>query len=160
MMEHIGKLNLDRVSSKMLGYPLSELSVEEKWMGLSTIKKESSLNQTLHSKVKRSILDEFIDSNPHSLDKLLGHWEDTLQGRDIKDQVDIIEKSPLMNFMTALEHKRWNNFYYMRGFTRGAYKDEREKLHDCLIDDWDEFLNSAQRDKAIYDFLSSLSLKE
>lgn len=64
-----------------------------------------------------------------------------------------------MNYLTALEHKRWNNFYYMRDFTYSEEKSEIRKTHDCLIDDWDVILGGIQRDKAIYDFLSVLSLK-
>ena len=62
--------------------------------------------------------------------------------------------------MTALEHKRWNNFYYMRDFQFNEKKDEYLKTHDCLIDDWDVFLVGIQRDKAIYDTLSTLSINQ
>lgn len=64
-----------------------------------------------------------------------------------------------MNYMTALEHKRLNNFYYMRDFVFDEVKDEKRKTHDCLIDDWEVFLKGIQREKAIYDFISTLSLK-
>ena len=37
-------------------------------------------------------------------------------------------------------------------------KDLAAKQHDCLIDDWNEFLSGDVRDKAIYDFLSVLEL--
>ena len=37
-------------------------------------------------------------------------------------------------------------------------KSEWNDLDNVKIDDWDEFLGGIQRDKAIYDFISTLSL--
>ena len=152
----------DKVTSKMLSYPNSKLSKEEKWMKLTTIKKESSINQTMHARVKRAILEKFVESlkDYETTNELLIAWESLLDNKTITEQVDIIEKNPLLNYMSALEHKRWNNFYYMRDFIYSDIKNKSKKTHDCLIEPWDEFLKSKQRDKAIYDFLSSLSLEE
>ena len=76
-----------------------------------------------------------------------------------KEQINIIEKNSAMNYMSALEHKRWNNFYYMKNFVYSEKKDEVNCTHNSLIDDWDEFLYSDKREQVIYDFISVLSVK-
>lgn len=58
--------------------------------------------------------------------------------------------------MTALEHRRWSTFYYLRGFVYGPRKDEVQRTHDCLVDSWPEFLNGPKRETAIYDAFASL----
>ena len=46
----------------------------------------------------------------------------------------------------------------MRHFIYHPEKNLSKRHHDCLIVDWEEFLKSEHRDKAIYDFISTLDL--
>ena len=151
----------NKVSSQLMGWDESSDSVEIQWNSLSNIKKESSQYQTMHQSVKLMILEKFSEMEifPDDKNDILENWEERIEGLEVSKQVDIIENDIYMNYLTALEHKRWNNFYYMRDFTYSEEKSEIRKTHDCLIDDWDVFLGGIQRDKAIYDFLSVLSLK-
>lgn len=101
-----------------------------------------------------------LAKNEHqTAEELLAKWRSRLSEKSVQEKVQIIEEDPAMNFMTASEHKRWNNFYYMCGFRFGD-KDETKKTHDCLIDNWQVFLDGPQREKAIYDMLSVLSIEE
>lgn len=132
---------------------------DESWRKLTTIKKESSLFQSAHARTKQWVLEVLCRDYLHTtVPELLASWRARMEGHSVMEQVDILEADPYMNFMTALEHKRWSNFYYMRGFTLGE-KDEANRRHDCLIDDWDVFM-ATMRDKVIYDFISTLTLSD
>ena len=148
----------NRLASEMMGYEISNDSVESQWHSLSNVKKESSMYQTMHRDVKEMLIRNFSELKKLEGIDIVEDWKELVSGKSVSQQVSIIENDTFMNYMTALEHKRWNNFYYMRDFTFGNIKDEKNKKHDCLIDDWDEFLGGIQRDKAIYDFISTLSL--
>ena len=148
----------NRLASEMMGYEISNESVESQWHSLSNVKKESSIYQTMHRDVKEMLIRKFSELKKFEGIDIVEDWKELVSGKSVSQQVSIIENDIFMNYMTALEHKRWNNFYYMRDFTFGNIKDEKNKKHDCLIDDWDEFLGGIQRDKAIYDFISTLSL--
>lgn len=147
-------------ASDLMGYDAPTESVEKQWSTLSNVKKESSMYQTMHGDVKRTILNKFSELEEFKGVDIVEKWKSDISGLSVSEQVDLIEDNIFMNYMTSLEHKRWNNFYYMRDFTFGPIKDERNKKHDCLIDDWDSFMGGIQRDKAIYDFISTLSIKE
>lgn len=149
------------VAADLMGWSKSTQTVEEQWLSLSTIKKESSENQAEHRRTKKRVLEAFcrLPQFPDTPDELLTQWEKEIQGLSVLQQVDRIENDPYMNFMTAMEHARWNHFYYMKDFIFGEEKNEIKKTHDCLIEDWDGFMRSKQREKAIYDFISVLSLK-
>lgn len=148
--------------SELMGYPADERSLSEQWESLSNVKKDSSANQTAHRPTKQLILEKFLEVFPEcsSPSDLIDLWQKELSNKTIGQRVDFIEQHPFLNYMTALEHQRWNNFYYMRNFIFGEEKNEIKKTHDCLIDDWSEFLASKQRDKAIFDTISTLDLKE
>ncbi len=148
----------NRLAYEMMGYEISNESVESQWHSLSNVKKESSIYQTMHRDVKEMLIRKFSELKKFEGIDIVEGWKELVSGKSVSQQVSIIENDIFMNYMTALEHKRWNNFYYMRDFTFGNIKDEKNKKHDCLIDDWDEFLGGIQRDKAIYDFISTLSL--
>ena len=148
----------NRLASEMMGYEISNESVESQWHSLSNVKKESSIYQTMHRDVKEMLIRKFSELKKFEGIDIVEGWKELASRKSVSQQVSIIENDIFMNYMTALEHKRWNNFYYMRDFTFGNIKDEKNKKHDCLIDDWDEFLGGIQRDKAIYDFISTLSL--
>ena len=73
-------------------------------------------------------------------------------------QADAIAADPLLSYMSALEHRRWATFYYLRGFTWGETKDEVGRTHDCLVDDWDAFIAGPRRETIAYDAFASLIL--
>lgn len=148
-------------AAKIMGWTYDESKEKQSWKHLSTVKKESSIYQSAHRNTKLLILRKLSLSKNFDSDvntKLL-EWNESLHNKDIEEQLRIIENDPVLNYMTSLEHQRWNNFYYMRDFKFGV-KDELKKTHDCLIDDWDDFMSSIQREKAIYDTLSTISLIE
>lgn len=148
----------DKTLEKILGFPSGEESREAKWIALNTIKKESNLYQAAHRETKVMLVEKFAEVlGLASPEVVITQWEQALEGLTVEEQIRVVEEDPYLNFMSALEHKRWSNFYYMRDFVFGE-KDEARKTHDCLIDDWDEFLASIQRPKAIYDTLSVLAI--
>lgn len=151
----------NKVISEFLGYEIFKATVDEQWNVLSSIKKDSSRNQFLHQNVKKYFLKKITEmpNYPNEISDLIKMWKTKLEGLTITEKVDLIEKDVVMNYLMALEHKRWNNFYYMRDFVFSDIKDEINRTHDCLIDDWSEFMSGKQRDKAIYDFLSVLSIE-
>lgn len=151
-----------KVMNEVMGWPNEDVDREAAWRSLSNIKKESSEYQVAHQKTKWAILEKFsqVPALPDRVEAILSQWQDLLAGKSVEEQIQLIEKDPYLNYMTALEHKRWNNFYYMRGFRFSDIKDEKNKTHDCLIDSWEDFLAGKQRPKAIYDTLSTLSLRE
>ena len=148
--------------SELMTYPADERSQSAQWESLSSVKKDSSAYQTAHRPTKKMILEKFLEVLPEYADStaMLEQWQSELADKTVSQRVDYIESHPFLNYMTALEHQRWNNFYYMRNFVFGQEKDEIKKTHDCLIDDWSEFLASKQRDKAIFDTISTLDLRE
>lgn len=161
LLKYAKKFNFmyNTTMNEMMGYEDSAKTIEEQWDMLTNVKKESSMSQTSHRKIKRILLGKFSESmGLKDIKELLSLWKEKLSGKDIKEQIEIIENDPYLNYITALEHKRWNNFYYMRDFVFSEEKNELKKTHDCLIDDWDEFLNGKQRDKAIYDTLSVFNI--
>ncbi|MDO4887461.1 MAG: hypothetical protein Q3979_01960 [Actinomycetaceae bacterium] len=130
---------------------------EEAWTNLSTVKKESSFSLAMHADTKFAVLDR-IARTFAGLDglTLADYWQQRLQGLSVAQQVAAIAGDPLLNYMAALEHHRWAISYYLRGFTYGPDKDELRRVHDCLVDDWDEFLAGPRRDTIVYDAFASL----
>jgi len=150
----------NKISEKILNNPEQNISIEEQWNSLSNIKKDSSRNQCMHQNVKEVLLEKIAKIDGFSsVEELLNAWKTMMDFVSIKEQINIIEKNPAMNYMSALEHKRWNNFYYMKNFVYSEKKDEVNCTHNSLIDDWDEFLCSDKREQVIYDFISVLSVK-
>ena len=114
----------------------------------------------MHQNVKEVLLAKIAQMQGFSsIEELLDRWKAIINSVSLKEQIDIIEKNPAMNYMSALEHKRWSNFYYMKNFVYSKKKDEVNCTHNSLIDDWDKFLNSEKREEVIYDFISVLSVK-
>jgi len=72
---------------------------------------------------------------------------------DIRALFQTFSRYPALELLAALEHKRWCTFCYCRGYV-GYHPDEKEKrrihvleqdgevfcgkVHNCLIDDWEE----------------------
>ena len=150
----------NKITENIMDSPEQDISVEEQWASLSNIKKDSSRNQCMHQNVKEVLLGKIAQMEGlSSVEELLNRWKAMIDSVSIKEQINIIEKNPAMSYMSALEHKRWSNFYYMRNFVYSEKKDEVNGTHNSLIDDWDEFLNSKKREEVIYDFISVLSVK-
>ncbi|WP_338984992.1 hypothetical protein [Fusobacterium nucleatum] len=150
----------NKITENIMDSPEQDISVEEQWAYLSNIKKDSSRNQCMHQNVKEVLLGKIAQMEGlSSVEELLNRWKAMIDSVSIKEQINIIEKNPAMNYMSALEHKRWSSFYYMRNFVYSEKKDEVNCTHNSLIDDWDEFLNSKKREEVIYDFISVLSVK-
>ena len=140
--------------------PEEDISIEDQWDSLSNIKKDSSRSQCMHQNVKEVLLEKIAKIEGFSsVEELLNAWKTMIDSVSINEQINIIEKNPAMNYMSALEHKRWSNFYYMKNFVYSKKKDEVNCTHNSLIDDWDEFLHSDKREEVIYDFISVLSVK-
>ena len=145
---------------KILNNTEQNISIEEQWSSLSNIKKDSSRNQCMHQNVKEVLLEKITQmEGPSSVEELLNRWKAMIDTVSVKEQINIIEKNSAMNYMSALEHKRWSSFYYMKNFVYSEKKDEVNCTHNSLIDDWDEFLHSDKREEVIYDFISVLSVK-
>ncbi len=148
-------------AARIMGYDEPKDSAFSMWEGLNTVKKESSFNQIFHNSTKHKLIQFFIESGilPAGLtvDQVLESWEEVIKNKDIDEQINIIEKDPLMNYFAALEHRRWCNFYFLRNFSYSEKKDEKALKHDCLITDWDKFLKSSKRNTAIYDFIAVLN---
>ena len=69
----------------------------------------------MHQNVKEVLLEKIAKIEGFSsVEELLNAWKTMMDSVSIKEQINIIEKNPAMNYMSALEHKRWNNFYYMK----------------------------------------------
>jgi len=148
------------ISGKIMNFPEEDISIEEQWNFLSNIKKDSSRSQCMHQNVKEVLLKKIAQMEGFSsVEELLDRWKAMINSVSVKEQINIIEKNSAMNYMSALEHKRWSNFYYMKNFVYSKKKDEVNCTHNSLIDDWDEFLHSDKREEVIYDFISVLSVK-
>lgn len=89
---------------------------------------------------------------------------------DIKVLLEKFSESPSLEMLAALEHKRWCAFCYSNGYV-GFHPDKAEKrnihvikengeiycgkVHNCLIDDWDEIKKNEEVNSAIiYDACS------
>ena len=69
----------------------------------------------MHQNVKEVLLEKIAKIEDFStVEELLNTWKAMIDFISTKEQINIIEKNPAMNYMSALEHKRWNNFYYMK----------------------------------------------
>ena len=148
------------ISGKIMNFPEEDISIEEQWNSLSNIKKDSSRSQCMHQNVKEVLLAKIAQMEGFSsVEELLDRWKAMINSVSVKEQINIIEKNSAMNYMSALEHKRWSSFYYMKNFVYSEKKDEVNCTHNSLIDDWDEFLHSDKREEVIYDFISVLSVK-
>lgn len=150
----------NKKAAQITGGEIPEQTAREQWEKLSSIKKESSLSQIYHRDTKIKLIRYFMkfDLKDTDLEGFIGNWETTIEGEDIGRQIDIIKKDALMNFLSALEHRRWCNFYYIKNFSYSKKKDEDALKHDCLIPDWNEFLVSEKADLMIYDFISVLNI--
>ena len=110
--------------SELLSFPPDKRDKDAQWESLTTLAKESNLAQTLHRGTKLAILEKIASVNAEdgSVARLISAFRKRLLGLSISEQVNIIEKDPVMNFLTQLEHVRWNNFQYIRNFSYAPKK--------------------------------------
>lgn len=148
----------NRVMNHQLNYDEDRSSTEEQWLSLSNVKKESSAYQSAHAPTKLKLLKVMADSLDTTVASLLAAWNEDLEDLSYDDKVSYVEKNPYLNYLSALEHRRWNNFYYLRDFVYDKEKNELKKTHNCLVDEWELFYTEALRDKLFYDTLSTLML--
>ncbi len=95
------------ISGKIMNFPEEDISIEEQWNSLSNIKKDSSRSQCMHQNVKEVLLKKIAQMEGFSsVEELLDRWKAMINPVSLKEQIDIIEKNPAMNYMSALEHKR------------------------------------------------------
>lgn len=148
-----------KVMNAQLGYDDDGLELEDAWLSLSTIKKESSIYQSAHAPTKELLIDTFSNALGLTSKELLDKWNRELLPLNYNEKVDYVRRDPFLNYLSALEHKRWNTFYYLRDFIYSPVKDEFKKTHNCLVDEWECFYEEDLKDKLFYDTLSTLMLE-
>lgn len=110
--------------SEMLGTPSDTRDKDTQWESLTTLAKESNTAQTLHRNTKLAILEKIasVMTEGDSVSRLVADFRKRLSGLSISEQVNLIESDAVMNFLTHLEHVRWNNFHYVRNFSYAPKK--------------------------------------
>lgn len=148
-------------SAFLMGWDPPKETLEKQWEKLNSLHKESSFYQTMHRYVKVDLLKRIAEAkgNKQSISEMISDWKKLMENKSNEEKVAAIESDPVLNYLTSIEHKRWNSFYYRKDFKYSDAKNEVLKLHNCLIDDWDIFLKT-RRDYVIYDFLSTLVIGE
>lgn len=124
------------------------------WAELSQTKKESSRLSADHALIKEAIirgiypeksikeLREMLSEKYSQFNTIQEHYKDDPQR--FKSEFNLFLKdNPILDFMSRLEHKRWNNSYYSMNFRYGKEKDEYRKTHPCLIDDWQNIIGES-----------------
>lgn len=137
----------------MDGESESSLSPEELWGQLNYEKKESNCAQ---AKCK-NYMGELIELFPP-----LPERDAVLScGKDLKDILAMLKENPVIDVLAAQEHCRWCMFHYASGYV-GYHPDQAQKgkyhrlenqyygkVHNCLIDDWDEMKRNETAGKTI-----------
>ena len=78
-------------------------------------------------RVLEGLLATAKEENPR---KVLEKWEGKITRQPPETMWKQIAADPVMNYMAALEHRRWCNFYYLRNYTYSPKKDEAAQTHD------------------------------
>lgn len=137
------------------------------WEDLSFVKKDSSRAAALHGRWKQAVLYALFP--PGEADALLqkqrGYLAEVFSsGRPHEEAnqalLQVLAAYPALDYLTQLEHVRWCHFYYGLGFRHGETKDEQEKTHPCLIEEWDVIAGPlAHVCYPIFDAISVLALE-
>lgn len=133
--------NYNRASS------LAGMGDGSEWSELSQTKKNSSRASASHARVKEEILRSLYPAKTdEELKRMLnGYFEEFKFLEEIhknsKEEFQkefrlYLDRHPVLDFLARLEHKRWCNSYYAMNFKYGEVKDEKNKTHPCLIEDW------------------------
>lgn len=142
----------------------------ERWQSLSNVKKASSRASASHSVIKEEILrriyfnrkdfeirqiikdkfEEYLD-----IEKIRNDDPDRFK-RELKE---FLIKNPILDYLSRLEHIRWCNSYYAMNFKYGKEKDEENRTHYCLIDEWEDIMGKEFfRCHPEYDLISVFAL--
>lgn len=140
------------------------------WYELSQTKKNSSRASADHAAIKEAIIRNLY---PGKTDiELRGMITEKLEEFKIIEQKyrddkegfkwafsEFLRENPILDYMSRLEHKRWNNSYYAMNFRYGTERDEAEKTHPCLIDEWEVIMNdSFENCQPVYDLMATFAL--
>ncbi|WP_185806971.1 NAD-binding protein [Bacillus salinus] len=106
--------------------------VQDDWLALSDLNRESNRNQMNHADTKLLLLElDKVKKNENHPDKLTKH-----------EFLQYIEGK--IEALAEIEHERWNAFHFMRSWDvktdiapPNSHKDEDKRLHGCLVS-WDE----------------------
>lgn len=151
-----------RISSQITGQAEPELSMDEIWGRLDFEKKESARAQVLNQPYAKALV-SCLAPLPDSRQILEG-------GEDTEKLLARLDACPDLDVLSALEHRRWNNFCYTYGYV-GHDPDEKEKgrrhrieengvsyygkVHNCLLDSWQQLREDPSTSgKVIYDVCS------
>lgn len=120
-----------------------EKSADEDWNDLSLIKQDSSRATSMHNTFKEAFYLAVTDSKRPREEveqlkrEILERYQNKKSFEDFNDQlIAFLERNPVIDYLTRLEHKRWSNFYYSKNYVYDEKKDEKNRTHNCLIDDW------------------------
>lgn len=121
------------------------------WEALSQTKKNSSRASAAHALLKEEILRTlYPEKNDNELWAMLDGWFEEFRKiqplhRDEPERFqtafcEYLKAHPVLDFLSRLEHQRWCNSYYAMNFKYGPEKDEINRTHPCLIEDWNEII--------------------
>lgn len=140
------------------------------WYELSQTKKDSSRASADHAAIKEAIirnlypgktdaeLSDIITGKLEEFKKIEEKYGQDKEGFKLAFS-EFLTENPILDYMSRLEHKRWNNSYYAMNFRYGNKRDEAEKTHPCLIDDWEVIMNeSFENCQPVYDLMATFAL--
>lgn len=136
------------------------------WDSLSFVKKDSSRAAALHAPFKEAVYQTLLpaENAKETLDRHRDYLAEVFtSGKDhyVANQalLKLLETHPALDYLTQIEHIRWCHYYYGIHFRYGKEKDEANKTHPCLIEDWEE-LSGPLYDVCypIFDAIAVLSL--
>lgn len=142
------------------------------WSMLSQTKKNSSRASADHAAVKEAIIRCIYPSKTDAelksmIDEKMNEFMDIQERFSGEPEAfkthfnDFLKQNRVLDYLSRLEHKRWNNSYYAMNFTYGPEKDEYEKTHPCLIDDWNLIIGeNFYKCYPQYDLIASFALFE
>ncbi len=118
------------------------------WKDLTELKKDSSRASYAHGSFKKAVYEAILPD--HSPARYQAEIAELYKKTSNHDQfntflIEFLEKYPAIDFLTRLEHKRWNNFHYARNYQYGETRDDDQLKHPALIDDWDVVLKEKYR---------------
>lgn len=140
------------------------------WYELSQTKKDSSRAAADHAAIKEAIIRNLYPGKTDAelSDIITGKLEEfrKIEEKYGQDKAgfklafsEFLTENPILDYMSRLEHKRWNNSYYAMNFRYGSKRDEAEKTHPCLIDDWEVIMNeSFDNCQPVYDLMATFAL--
>lgn len=123
------------------------------WEELSPEKKESSRAQAAYQGCLEDLRGYLFERE--ELEALAGRFRDCGDAGAVLSMLSEPDSARLAE-LARLEHARWCRCMYLRGYRRGE-RNEAEKTHPCLIDDWEELCRE-HGDTVRYDLIPALYL--